>query len=192
MTLMSRLVLITFLSLSPVPYLSEGRSDTPCNVIVENQPGIEFEILHRNILCLHERLDAIQAAIEEKDEHENPYIPLEQLSGQINPCGQPGSNSCFEFISSFFNDRCEHADCTEGLAPWRSYMTPEWQQFVDTRINDYKFNMEGLKDVPRQEYLFIPGETGQTTGPMLDMKRFFQTVTPSMLLHQVPNNSDSD
>ena len=177
--MMSRLWIIAFLGLHPVLALAEEKSESACKITTELETGAELKTIHENVLCLHRRLNAIEAAAKLRKKDQSAYIPIQDTTEPpINTCGNAAI--CMNYISEFVHDFCGNG-CSNDLDHWREDMTPEWKQFFDKGTYDYEFNRDGLKDILNQGRLFGSGEAGQR----LDMKRFFEDVSPSEFLSPV-------
>ena len=165
----------------------------PCKITIELMHGAELQTIHDNILCLNWRIDLMSVPNQPQfgdasrymvitrpnlSPVGNPYsighIPVQY----INPCGKDGMSNqmmCQEQLLRNFRNICESGDCTKGLEKWRTYMSPDWLEYVDTQTMGSEIDTHTLlNQIPNMPQLFESGTDGQ----LLDMREFFREVSP--------------
>ena len=163
-----------------------------CEVIKELSPNDKLETLHRNLLCLHERLEALigERSVSSDADVESGYILLSTppnvqgtgsvpTGGPTNPCkrtDQASQMMCVEALTRSFQRFCADGDCVAGFGRLRPYMTENWKQYLD-----HSGTISGLRDdnwlqvIPSQPDIFVDNDKGQS----IDMLKFFQQIKPT-------------
>ena len=182
------LVLTLILGLIPTVALTEDAVKSTCEVATVLVSGAELGTIHENVLCLHQRLDVIREELKRKSGEESEggkYVvlqPNDEEGSSGDPCERDGSYNamlCYYSILRTFGSFCTTGNCAEGLDPWRDYMPPKWQNYLNER-NIYIFTPgTWAEDVLNKPNWFTLDKSQRR---MLNMEKFFGEMSPGQVL----------
>lgn len=194
-------VMTLILGLIPTVALAQDALESACEVTTELASGEELATIHSNVLCLHQRLDAIREELNRAsgDESEDRsgassgragrYVvlpPGDDEGGSINPCDRGESYNatlCHALILRTFGGFCTTGNCAEGFDPWRDYMPQSWNDYLNEN-EIYTFTPgTWVGDILREQEWF---RLDESEGQMFDMQQFFRNMEPGRVLTPMP------